>query len=204
MSFSREVKAELLNNNESLDDKRIFVKESYIQGGVISNPSRTYHLQFSVSDKNAEKLVKILNKFNLNPKTTARGGQNIVYIKGAEEIADVLNIMGAHKSLLTFEGMRVEKHIRNSVNRKVNFETANLNKTVNAAQTQIDAIKYISKKSGLSVLTPPLEEVARLRLEHEEATLNEIGQMLNPPIGKSGVNHRLRKICTIAFSMENT
>jgi hypothetical protein len=124
------------------------------------------------------------------------------YLKEADEIADVLKIIRANKSLLALEEMRVEKAIANNVNRKVNFEAANLNKTVDAAQSQIEAIKFISQSVGLSVLSAPLEEVARMRLEHENLSLAEIGELSDPPIGKSGVNHRLRKICKIAENIK--
>ena len=114
----------------------------------------------------------------------------------------VLKIIGASKSFLALEEMRVEKSIANNVNRKVNFETANLNKTVDAALEQIEAIKFISRTKGLSFLSAQLEEVARLRLANENLSLAEIGELLQPPIGKSGVNHRLRKICKIAHEIE--
>ena len=198
MSFSQAVRAELLTIQGKTDKARTFVRHCFLQGGVISNPGRAYHLEFILPEKDTAKLIKILTGFNLHPKKIARRGQIVVYIKEAEGIADVLNIMSAHKSLLAFEELRVEKSIRNSINRKVNFETANINKTVDAALTQIEAIELISQHGGLSILSEPLEEIARLRLSHETLSLAEIGALLTPPIGKSGVNHRLRKICKIA------
>jgi len=204
MSFSKEVRKELITqDNIPKEKKRVFVRECFLQGGVISNPGRAYHLEFTLPEKDADKLVKILAGFNLLAKKIARRGQSVVYIKESEGIVDVLNIMGAHKSLLILEELRIEKSIRNSVNRKVNFETANINKTVGAALTQIEAIEFISQHTGLSVLSEPLEEIARLRLAHETLSLAEIGALLTPPIGKSGVNHRLRKICKIAENMKN-
>ncbi|MCL2386108.1 MAG: DNA-binding protein WhiA [Defluviitaleaceae bacterium] len=201
MSFTQEVKAEILDGEKRTDKKRAFVRECFVRGGVISNPLRTYHLEFSLDEENADKLMEILTIFSLRPKKIARGGQSVVYLKEAEEIADVLKIMRADKSLLTLEGMRVEKSIRNNVNRQFNFEMANLNKTVDAAQSQIEAIRFIKEMKGLSFLSAPLEEVARLRLENENLSLAEIGELLDPPVGKSGVNHRLRKICKIADSI---
>ena len=201
MSFSQEIKAELRGLDEASDLPRKFIRECFLQNGTISNPGRTYHLQFLLPEKTADELMTALTGYNLQPKKIARRGQYVVYLKEADGIADVLNIIGAHKSLLTFEGLRVEKSIRNSINRKVNFETANINKTVGAALSQIDAIKFISRHSGLGILSPPLEEVARLRLSHETASLAEIGAMLTPQVSKSGVNHRLRKICRIAESI---
>jgi len=201
MSFSQEIKAELLEKTKDEVKERQFIRDCFLQNGVISNPGRTYHLQFSLSEETADELMTALTGYNLQPKKIARSGQFVVYLKEADGIADVLNIIGAHKSLLTFEGMRVEKSIRNSINRKVNFETANINKTVGAALSQIDAIKLISQHSGLGILSPPLEAIARLRLSHETASLAEIGAMLTPSISKSAVNHRLRKICKIAENM---
>jgi len=186
-----------------LDRNRAFVRDCFITGGVISNPDRTYHLEFTLEDTDADKLVEILTeKFGLRPKKIARRGQIVVYIKEGDEIADVLKIMGANRALLDFEGTRVEKSIRNDINRRVNFEAANLNKTVGAALGQIEAIEYISQTVGLSDLSPSLEEVARLRLKHENLSLAEIGALLEPPVSKSGVNHRLRKICKIAESLK--
>jgi len=201
-SFSQIVKAELQGVSGQFDDSRMFVRECFLQGGVISNPGRTYHLEFTLDENRANKLMRILAGFNLQAKKIARRGQYVVYLKEAEGISDVLNIIGAHKSLLTLEGMRVEKSIRNEVNRKVNFETANINKTAQAALGQIEAIEFIRRHVGLSFLSEPLEEVARLRLNHETLNLVEIGALLTPPIGKSGVNHRLRKICEIAQKMK--
>ncbi|MCL1862550.1 MAG: DNA-binding protein WhiA [Defluviitaleaceae bacterium] len=201
-SFTKAVRSELSENNKKMDRQRAFVRDCFISSGVVSNPSRTYHLEFSLGEEGADKLVKILSGFGLRPKKFARGGQFVVYLKEAEEIADVLKVVSAHKSLLVFEKMRVEKAIANNVNRKVNFETANLNKTVDAAQSQIEAIGFISRSVGLSYLSESLEEIARLRLENENMSLAEIGELTDPPVGKSGVNHRLRKICKIAEELK--
>jgi hypothetical protein len=203
-SFSQNVRAEI-SEKKRTDKNRAFVRDCFLSGGVISNPKRTYHLEFSLDEKDgkkADKLVEILNFFELSPKKIARGGYSVVYLKEADEIAEVLKIIGASKSFLALEEMRVEKSIANNVNRKVNFETANLNKTVDAALEQIEAIKFISQTKGLSFLSAQLEEVARLRLANENLSLAEIGELLQPPIGKSGVNHRLRKICKIAHEIE--
>ena len=206
MSFSQSVRAELLsddNLNQELEHKRSFVRECFLYGGIISNPGKTYHVEFTLPETKAQELMEILSEFQLNPKKIARRGQSVVYIKESESIADILNIMGAHKSLLVLESMRVEKNVRNAINRKVNFETANINKTVDAALSQINAIKYISQEVGLSYLSKPLKEVAELRLENQTLSLAEIGELMTPPIGKSGVNHRLRKICKIAENLKN-
>ena len=201
VSFTQTVREEITGENKRTDKKRAFVRGCFISGGILSNPSRTYHLEFTLDEKSADKLFEILTFFELKPKKIARGGQYVVYLKEAEEIADVLKIMLANKSLLALESMRVEKAIANDVNRKVNFEAANLNKIVDAAQSQIEAIKFISQSVGLSFLSAPLEEIARIRLENESASLMEIGELLTPPISKSGVNHRLRKIYKIAENL---
>jgi len=205
LSFSQTVMAELISDNtlsQDLEYERAFVRECFIYGGIISNPGKTYHVEFTIAEDDANKLMEILSGFDLNPKKIARRGQSVVYLKEAESIADILNIIGAHKSLLMLENMRVEKYVRNAINRKVNFETANINKTVDAALSQIDAIKFIAQEVGLSYLTKPLKDVAELRLGNETLSLTEIGQLLTPPIGKSGVNHRLRKICKIAEKLK--
>ena len=203
-SFSQTVRAELLsdkNLEKKLDYERSFVRECFLYGGIISNPGKTYHVEFTIPEAKAEELLKILSGFQLSPKKIARKGQTVVYIKEADGIADVLNIIGAHKSLLALEELRVEKNVRNAINRKVNFETANINKTVGAALSQIDAIKYIAQSVGLSYLSKPLKEIAELRLDNETLSLTEIGELASPPLGKSGVNHRLRKICKIAENL---
>ncbi|MCL2355814.1 MAG: DNA-binding protein WhiA [Defluviitaleaceae bacterium] len=200
MSFTKRIRDEISEKKFS-DKSRAFVRDCFVAGGVISNPQKAYHLEFLLDDENADKISEILVGFGLRPKKILRGGQNVIYLKEAEEISDVLKIIRADKSLLALEELRVEKAIANNVNRKVNFETANLNKTVDAAQVRIESIKYIEKNGGLGILPEPLEEVARLRLQNESLSLAEIGELLNPPAGKSRVNHRLRKICEIARDM---
>jgi len=206
MSFSQSVRKGLLSNanlSKKLDKKKAFMREAFLRSGLISNPDKTYHIEFTLPQNQATELMEIFSYYQLNPKMIARKGQTVVYIKEADAIADILKIIGAHKSLLAFESIRVEKDRVNAINRQVNFETANINKTVDAAVAQINAIKYISQTLGLSQLSPPLKEVAELRLENELLSLTEIGQLTNPPIGKSGINHRLRKICKIAEELKN-
>jgi hypothetical protein len=202
VSFSSQVKEEINNLQADFDKNRNFVRECFLAGGTISDPNRSYHLEFGLPAEKSEVLMHVLQEFGLNPKQTTRRNNSLLYIKEASEIADILNIMLTHKSLLYFENVRVEKELRNNLNRKINFETANLNKTVFAALGQIEAIEYIETKVGLSYLTEPLEAVARLRLSHDNASLEEIGAMLVPPIGKSGVNHRLRRIQEIAEGLK--
>jgi len=197
MSFSSRVREEI-SAITSGSAPRVCVRQSFIDGGTISDPIKSYHMAFTLLDIAATKLVQTLEKFGLTPKTLAKNGQTVVYLKEADEISDVLKIIGANKSLLEFENKRVEKELRNNLNRQVNCESANINKIVNAAQSQIDAINFIEHEVGLSHLSKQLREVARLRQAHDTASLSEIGEMLTPPLSKSGVNHRLRKICEIA------
>ena len=197
MSFSSDVRSELLQMPAGTS-KKAFVRECFIEGGTIANPVKAYHLAFTMPGKKSQKLVKILTDCGHHPKTLVKNGQTVVYLKDDDQIADVLRFMGAGKSVLIYENERVQKDFRNGINRKVNCETANINKTVTAAQAHIDAIKHIESTVGLGYLSKPLRDIARLRQEHDTASLTEIGEMLNPPIGKSGVNHRLRKICEIA------
>ena len=201
-SFTALVRQELAEYKGEVDPQRAFVRACFITGGAISNPQRTYHMDFVLDEADTQKLTRALRGFGMDAKVTQRRGTSVVYVKEASEIADILNVMMAHKSLLLFENIRVEKDLRNNLNRKVNFETANLNKTVAAALEQIEAIEFIERHVGLEDLSEPLEKIARLRLQYDAASLEEIGAMLSPPIGKSGVNHRLRKICEIANTIK--
>ena len=202
MSFSSDIRKELAGITGGAAN-RIFVRQCFLDGGTITNPVKAYHIAFNLAEpKNAQKLMKILSRLGLHPKLIEKDGQTTVYLKEAEEISDVLKFMDAHKSLLQYESMRVEKELRNKLNRQVNCEAANLNKTVTAAQDQISAIQFIASEMGLSRLAKPLRDVAVLRQTYDTASLAEIGAMLEPPVGKSGVNHRLRKICEIAEDMK--
>ena len=167
--------------------------------GSITEPDARYHLEVRLeSIEVREKLVEIINRFNIDVKRLDRKYSYSIYIKDGEEISKFLALIGANASVLKFEDIRVIKETKNNVNRKVNLETANLNKTVNAAVVQIQAIERIKKRKKWKSLTPNLQEIAELRLENPDATLEELGKMLSEPIGKSGVNHRLQKLIEIA------
>jgi len=184
--------------------KKNCCKKSYLRGvflgcGSLSDPEKNYHLELVVSTEEfAHDLKKILSRFDLNAKIVTRKGHLIVYLKEGENIVDFLNIVGAHTALLSLENVRIFKGMRNSVNRLVNCETANLDKTLNASERQIDSINIIKKTIGLRKLGNGLQELAELRELYSEASLKELGEMMSPPIGKSGINHRLRKIEQIA------
>lgn len=179
--------------------KRTYIRGAFLGGGSISNPEKTYHLEFVTHDNEyAESLKTLINTYGLFAKVIQRKNSYIVYIKEGEQIVDLLNIIGAYTSLLYFENVRIMKEMRNNVNRLVNCETANLSKTVNAAVRQIESIKLIQKEIGLARLPKNLRDIAELRLSYPNESLKELGQMFNPPVGKSGVNHRLRRIEKIA------
>ena len=184
--------------------KKICCRKSYLRGvflggGSISDPEKTYHLEIVTNNEDyAEDVRKLINSFELNSKVVERKGNYVVYLKEGEQIVDFLNIIGAHSALLNLENVRIYKEVRNNVNRIVNCETANLSKTVNAAMRQINNIKYLKNRIGLGKIPKGLIEIAELRLRFEDASLKELGEMMNPPIGKSGVNHRLRKLDEIA------
>ena len=179
--------------------KRSYIRGSFLGGGSISNPEKTYHLEMVTNNEDhAEDLSQIVNSFGLNSKIVIRKDNYIVYLKEAQNIVDILNIMGAHQALLELEDVRVLKDVRNNINRIVNCETANLGKTISASLRQINDIDCIEAYMGLNRLPENLKEIAILRLENPDASLKELGLMLEDPVGKSGVNHRFRKIGEIA------
>ena len=182
--------------------KRAFIRGAFMAAGSISDPNKSYHFEIVCREiAQAKQLQDAINSFEMEAKIVARNKHQVVYLKEGAQIVDMLNIMEAHVALMNLENVRILKEMRNSVNRQVNCETANINKTVNAAVKQIEDIKFIQKKGRLQELPDNLYEMAQVRLEHPEAPLKELGAYLNPPVGKSGVNHRLRKISEIAENM---
>ena len=185
--------------------KRAFIRGAFLASGSISDPEKFYHFEIvCTTEDKAVQLKNIIQYFNIDAKIVERKKHFVVYIKEGAGIVDILNVMEAHVALMDLENVRILKEMRNSVNRKVNCETANLKKTVSAAVKQIEDIKFIRDKVGLSVLSDNLEEMARLRLDNTDASLKELGEMLTPAVGKSGVNHRLRKICEIADDLRES
>lgn len=196
MSLDYTIDPNMVNTDET---KRAYIRGAFLGGGSISNPEKTYHLEFVThSEEYANDLCALINSCGLNSKVIQRKNSFIIYIKEGEQIVDLLNILGAHTCLLELENIRIKKEMRNNVNRLVNCETANLSKTVNAAVRQVESIKLIQNSIGLQRLPKNLQEIAELRLKYQEESLKELGEMLEPPVGKSGVNHRLRKIEKIA------
>ena len=167
--------------------------------GSISDPNKSYHFEIVCHTlEQAQQLKELMEFFETEPKIVERKERMVVYLKEGSQIVDLLNVMEAYVSLMNLENIRILKEMRNSINRKVNCETANINKTVNAAVKQIQDIELIRDMRGLDSLPQNLREMALLRLEYPDAPLKELGSYLEPPVGKSGVNHRLRKLSAIA------
>ena len=191
----------LLQNEECI---RSFIRGAFIGGGSISDPGKNYHMEFVTNNEDFAKSLKdLINKLGFNCKVVSRKNNFVVYLKESEQISDLLSIIGAHNALLSLQNTKIVKAMRNNVNRIVNCETANLSKIVNASVRQIENIKLIQDTIGISSLPENLQEIARIRLECEDMTLKELGEMLEHPIGKSGVNHRLRKIEEIANDLRS-
>lgn len=182
--------------------KRAYLRSVFMVAGSVTNPEKGYHLEITVtSGKYCEQLKELLSSFDIEAKITGRKKYYVLYVKEGSAIVDFLGVMGAHLALMDFENVRILKDVRNSVNRQVNCETANISKTVTAAARQIEDIRYIERLRGFSQLSDGLREIAELRLDYPESSLAELGQMLSKPLGKSGVNHRLRKLSEIAEHM---
>ena len=184
--------------------KKAYIRGAFLGGGSISNPEKTYHLEFVThNDEYALKFSSLINSYGLTSKVIQRKNSYVVYLKEGEQIVDMLNIIGAHTNLLYLENVRIMKEMRNNINRLVNCETANLGKTVNASVRQIESIRLIESEIGFQRLPKNLREIAELRLKYPEESLKELGELLVPPVGKSGVNHRLRRIEKIAEELKN-
>ncbi len=192
----------LLNHNPLLNRsccRRAFLRGAFLAAGSVSDPNSSYHFEIVCdSPYTAEQIRDLIRSLEVDAKTVARKKYFVVYVKEGTQIVDLLGYMEANRALLDMENVRIVREMRGSVNRKVNCETANINKTVNAAVRQLEDIRYIQNTIGLNMLPENLDEMARIRLQYPEASLIELGQYLEPPVGKSGVNHRLRKIGEIA------
>ena len=179
--------------------KRAYIRGAFIASGSMSDPDKSYHFEIVCGTlKQAEYLRNMINSFEMDAKIVKRKKSYVVYLKEGSQIVDVLNIMEAHVALLELENVRIMKEMRNTVNRKVNCETANINKTVSASVRQMEDIIYIRDNIGFDKLPDGLKDVALTRLKYPDATLKELGGLLENPIGKSVVNHRLRKLSEIA------
>lgn len=188
------------------NEKRAYLRGAFLAGGSVNNPETSaYHLEiYTLYKEHGESLMHLMNGFALNAKTIERKKGFVTYLKEAEKISDFLSIVGATQAMLKFEDVRIVRDVRNSVNRIVNCETANLNKTIGAALRQVENIRFIDNTIGLDKLPEKLREIARLRVEYQDVTLKELGEMVSTgTVSKSGVNHRLRKIDEIADSLRS-
>jgi len=184
--------------------RRAYARGAFLGGGSVSNPEGEYHLEIVVPDQDhARWLVRLISKLGPEPKLGRRKHGWVVYLKESDQIVEFLNVIGAHTALLRYESARVYKDMRNRVNRLVNCETANLSKTINAALQQLENINIIANTTGLANLPENLEEVARLRSQYPDVSLKELGEMTHPRMGKSGVNHRMRKLGELAEKIKS-
>lgn len=182
--------------------KRAFLRGFFLVAGSVTDPNSRYHLELMAGSRGrAARIQEIMGVFGLDAKIVERKRNYIVYMKDGEQIVDFLNVTGAHVALMEFENVRILKEMRNSINRRVNCETANIKKTVSASSRQVNDIQYIYDTIGFGTLSENLRTIAELRLDNPDVPLKELGEMLDPPIGKSGVNHRLRKLSEIAVNL---
>lgn len=212
MSFSKDLKDELLElkmwdlgSNMKQDEQlaRLYIREAFIKSGSVNDPNKKYHLQIMFKEKaKAEEMQTLLNNFSIHAKIIIKEKDYMLYLKDGEEISEFLALVGANKSVIKFEEIRVIKEKRNDINRLVNCETANLNKTINASVKQIEDIKKIKKAGKFNELPETLKEIAEVRINNPEMSLIELGKLLDKPIGKSGVNHRLKKLSQIAEELK--
>ncbi len=176
-----------------------YLRGAFLGGGFVADPHGDFHFELTAeSEQLAEDLASTMERFDIPAKITQRRGLYTVYLKGAEPIVTFLALVGAHRALLRTEDVRIMKSMRNDVNRLVNAETANLQKTAEAAMSQIESIRVLEERGGLEDLPPALQELVRLRLEFPEVSLRELGELADPPLSKSAVYHRVRRIEELA------
>ena len=183
--------------------KRAFLRGAFLGGGSLSDPEKGYHFELVTGNEElCRDIAKLMGSLGFSAKVIERKKSFVVYLKESEQIVDFLNVAGAHGSLLLMENVRIMKEMRNQANRIVNCDNANLDKTILAAEKQIEAIEKINREKGLAFLPPKLREIAELRLEQKDLSLKELGEQLQPPLGKSGVGHRLARIQEIAERLQ--
>lgn len=184
--------------------RRAYIRGAFLAIGSISDPNKSYHLEFVCPDeRRATKIQDMLATFSVDSRIIQRKKYYVLYVKDGTQIVDILNIMGAHLAMMEFENTRILKEVRNSINRKCNCETANIGKTVSASTKQVEDIKLIMNATEVYKSLPQnLKDMAQLRLSYPEATLKELGELADPPLGKSGVNHRLRKLSEVAETVK--
>ena len=179
--------------------KRAYIRGAFLASGSISDPVRTYHFEIvCANEEKARQIQTVMDTYDIGAKVIMRRNHAVVYVKDGSKVIDLLNIMGAHQALMGMENIRIVKEMRNQVNRKLNCEMANIGKTVAASMKQVEDIQLIMQHPAFEQLPRPLKEIAQLRVENQEASLAELGKMLDKPVGRSGVNHRLKKLSSIA------
>ena len=182
---------------------RAYLRGAFLVCGAVTDPEHDYHLEFSLPHYNLSRdLMTLLREVDFPAKVTTRGSAYIVYIKGSERIEDCLTYLGATRASLELMGVKMVKSIRNDTNRRINCESANIDKTVQAAGAQMDALQKIEETCGLSALPEELQEIAKLRMEHPEMSLRDLGAAMEPPLSRSGVNHRLQRIIKFAENLK--
>lgn len=182
-----------------------FIRGTFLMLGSISDPAKSYHMEFTMSEKGDVGLPgRMLADVVDEVKTSTRKGNHILYIKDSSIIADVLAAMGASVSLMSYENTRIVNETRGMINRRVNCEVGNLKKAAAAGQKQVQDIEFIIEKKGLEHLPDGLKEIALIRIDNPEASLQELGELMNPPLGRSGVNHRLQKLLSIAEELRTS
>ena len=197
-------KMEIQIDNLTIEQLKNIVRGAYLGSGSINNPENTYHLEISVRKKDyADIIVEGLSSFDIKSNVIEKNKEYTIYLKDGEEISKTLALLGANKSVLKFEEIRVKREMNNKVNRLVNCETANMNKTMNASIEQIEIIRKLKQNGKFEKLEEPLKEIAELRLQNPSASLIELGKMLKTPIGKSGVNYRLKKVMEIGKKIDD-
>lgn len=195
--FTRNYKP--LNLTQDVLGRKAYIRGSFLGAGIVVDPKKSYHLEFVCNNlEHAQFLRDNINYFNLGAKIVTRKDNLIIYLKDAQSISDILSLMGAHNSLLDFENTRVIKDMRNNVNRIVNCESYNINKIVKTSYNQVQNILYIKEHLGLDKISDDLREICLIRLKHRDISLGEIGKMLKPPLSKSTINYRFKKINNIA------
>ena len=179
--------------------RRAFIRGAFLASGSMSNPGKSYHFEIVCRhETQADNLCRLICQYGISAKIVQRKNRFVVYIKESEGIIDVLNVMEAHKASMDLENVRIIKDMRNSANRQFNCDAANINKQVKAAAKQLEDIRLVQEHIGLENIPGPLQEMALVRIEHPDVPLQELGNYLDPPVGKSGVNHRLRKLAALA------
>lgn len=184
--------------------KRAYLRGWFLAAGTVTDPEGHYHLEIVArTEEQASNLKEILRSFDIEAKITERKGNRIVYLKEGQKVVDFLGIVGAHVALMEFENARIVKEVRGRINRQVNCETANIKKTISASAKQVEDITYLRETIGFSQLSDGLAQMAKARLENPEASIKELGELMDPPLAKSAVNHRLRRLCEMARNLRD-